>query len=97
MFFLNFFFVQFRNDASWSQILRDQVRFLNTPVACLLSYTNYHESVKGLGAEGLVVSNEDELNPALNKCKEIAQTQKKPVLLNILIGKSTFREGSISV
>jgi len=84
------------NDACWSQMYRDQVRLLKNSVATELAYTHYEEVAKGFGAEGILVSNEDELRPAFMKAKELAR-QGKAVLVNVLIAKSGFREGSISL
>lgn len=38
-----------------------------------------------------------EVEGALLKAKEIAAVQKKPVLVNVIIGKSDFRSGSLSM
>lgn len=84
------------NDACWSQMYRDQIRLLKDPVATELAYTHYEEVAKGFGAEGILVRTNEEIAPALKKAKELAK-QGKPVLVNVLIAKSTFREGSISL
>jgi len=85
------------NDAAWMQILRDQQKILNSDVACVLNYTNYQDSAKGFGAEGIVVKKESDVPAALQKAKKIAKEQRLPVLVNVMISKSDFREGSISV
>jgi len=84
------------NDAAWQQILRGQVEVFNDDVACALEYTNYNEVVKGFGAEGIKVEDEEGLIPALQKAKEFAR-QGKPVLVNCLIGKTDFRKDSIAI
>jgi len=84
------------NDGAWAQIVRDQIKTFKTEVGGKLSQmTNYHDAVKGLGAEGFIVKSTDELESTFLKAKEVAKT--KPVLINILIGKTSFRDGSISV
>jgi len=85
------------NDAAWSQILRDQDKILGSDIACVLNYSNYQNVVKGFGAEGILVEDENEVAEALMKAKNIALEKKIPVLVNVFISKSDFREGSISV
>ncbi|XP_027010791.2 2-hydroxyacyl-CoA lyase 2 [Tachysurus fulvidraco] len=86
------------NDACWSQISREQVPLLGSNVACGLSFTDYHVVADGFGGKGYLVGREEESRlkdmviKAQRECKE-----GKAVLLNVLIGKSHFRDGSISV
>jgi thiamine pyrophosphate-dependent acetolactate synthase large subunit-like protein len=51
---------------------------------------------KGYGGEGFVVSKIDEVEEVLRKAKELCKAGT-PTLINCLIGKTDFREGSISV
>jgi len=85
------------NDAAWAQILRDQHKILKSDVACVLEYTNYQDCSIGLGAEGILVKDEKDVPEALQKAKQIAREKKMPVMVNVMINKSDFREGSISV
>ncbi|KAG7316250.1 hypothetical protein KOW79_019791 [Hemibagrus wyckioides] len=86
------------NDACWSQISREQVPLLGSNVACGLAFTDYHVVADGFGGKGYLISQEEEsrlkdiVKEAQRECKE-----GKAVLLNVLIGKTNFREGSISV
>lgn len=86
------------NDACWSQISREQVPMLGSNVACGLAFTDYHVVADGYGGKGYLIGREDEsqlediIKKAQKECKE-----GKAVLLNVLIGKTNFREGSISV
>ncbi|KAB5540160.1 hypothetical protein PHYPO_G00098610 [Pangasianodon hypophthalmus] len=86
------------NDACWSQISREQVPLLGSNVACGLAFTDYHIVANGYGGKGYLIGREDEarleniVKKAQRECKE-----GKAVLLNVLIGKTNFREGSISV
>ncbi|TRY88075.1 hypothetical protein DNTS_024139, partial [Danionella cerebrum] len=86
------------NDACWSQISREQVPMLGSNVACGLAFTDYHTVADGYGGKGYLIGREDELQldeiiaKAQKECKE-----GKSILLNVLIGKTNFREGSISV
>ncbi|KAI6649556.1 hypothetical protein LOD99_6722 [Oopsacas minuta] len=86
------------NDACWSQIQRAQVKIFKSEVACNLSFSSYELVAEGYGGVGFQMQNNDpaEIRMLLLKAKEIAKTGK-PVLLNFLIGKSNFREGSLSV
>ncbi|XP_075857611.1 2-hydroxyacyl-CoA lyase 2 [Microcebus murinus] len=86
------------NDAGWTQISREQVPSLGSNVACSLAYTDYHKAAMGLGARGLLLSRENEdqvvkvLHDAQQQCRE-----GHPVVVNILIGRTDFRDGSIAV
>lgn len=61
-------------------------------------FADYHVVVEGLGGKGLLLTrkNEDQMDDiirtAQSKCKS-----GQPILLNALIGKTTFREGSIAM
>ncbi|KJE88622.1 ilvbl protein [Capsaspora owczarzaki ATCC 30864] len=85
------------NDAGWTQIAREQVPMFNTSVACALAYTDYHTVADGFGGKGFVVHTLEELGAAYAQAVRITREQKKPVLINVVIGKTNFREGSISV
>ena len=86
------------NDACWSQIQRAQVKIFKSEVACNLSFCSYELVASGYGGVGLQIQNNDpaEIKSVLLRAKEIAKNGK-PVLINCLIGKSDFREGSLSV
>lgn len=63
-----------------------------------LFFSDYHVVADGYGGKGYLVKREDE-----NRLSDIVQQAQKEaregkaVLLNVLIGKTNFREGSISV
>uniref|UniRef100_A0A8C0YJ71 2-hydroxyacyl-CoA lyase 2 n=1 Tax=Cyprinus carpio carpio TaxID=630221 RepID=A0A8C0YJ71_CYPCA len=86
------------NDACWSQISREQVPMLGSNVACGLAFTDYHIVADGYGGKGYLIGREDEsrlddiIKKAQKECRE-----GKAILLNVLIGKTNFRDGSISV
>ncbi len=84
------------NDGAWSQIARDQVTVLGDAVGTELRQTDYHRAAEGLGAVGLVVRREDELAGALAEAKRAAAAGR-PVVVNVLMGRSRFREGSLSL
>lgn len=84
------------NDACWTQIAREQVPMFNSGVACDLVRNDYHVVAQGYGGEGLVVSETDKLEETYTAAKAAAKAGK-PVLINAYIGKTDFREGSISV
>jgi thiamine pyrophosphate-dependent acetolactate synthase large subunit-like protein len=84
------------NDAGWTQIQRDQVKYLGDDVATTLLHNDYHKVAKGYGAEGLLVNDPEDVSRILNEAKNICK-KGKPVLVNALIGKNDFREGSISM
>jgi acetolactate synthase-1/2/3 large subunit len=84
------------NDAGWTQIAREQVKMLGDDVATVLARTAYHEVAAGFGAQGLLVQRGDEVRPALRRARELAR-QGKPVLVNVWLDKTEFREGSLSM
>jgi thiamine pyrophosphate-dependent acetolactate synthase large subunit-like protein len=84
------------NDAGWTQIAREQVKMLKDDVATVLARTDYHAVAAGFGAEGLLVKTMAEVEPALRRARELA-AQGKPVLVNVWLDKTEFREGSLSM
>ena len=84
------------NDAGWTQIARDQVDILGDPVGTNLRYTNYHLAIKELGGFGISVKKEEEINPALVKAKQ-ASLNGSSTVINVIIDKTDFRKGSISI
>lgn len=84
------------NDGGWSQIAREQVKMLHDDVATVLGRSAYHMAVAGLEAEGILVKQTAEVPMALTRARELARTGK-PVLVNVWLDKTDFREGSISM
>jgi len=84
------------NDASWSQIAREQVKMLHDDVATVLARTDYHRVAEGFGAHGIQVRRNDEIPAALAQASAVAHSGI-PVLINVWLDKSDFREGSLSM
>lgn len=84
------------NDACWTQIYRDQKVFLNDDVACMLEYSHYDQIAKTFGGAGSTISKPAQIVSGLKALKQ-SLAQKKPYILNVLIGRSEFRKGSISM
>ena len=84
------------NDAAWTQIAREQVKMLKDDVSTVLARTDYHRVAEGFGAAGIVVKTNAEVPAALERAREIARSGK-PVLVNVWLDKTDFREGSISM
>ncbi|KAL8568140.1 hypothetical protein ACOMHN_027663 [Nucella lapillus] len=86
------------NDAGWTQIAREQVPLFNSSVACDLAFSDYEEVARGYGGKGVRLdrTNEDKMEAVI---KEVQQQYREghSVLINVLIGKTNFREGSLSV
>ncbi|KAA8593859.1 hypothetical protein FQN60_004693 [Etheostoma spectabile] len=80
------------------KISREQVPILGSNVACGLAFTDYHIVTDGYGGKGYLVGREDEdrLSDIIRQAQRETQ-EGKATLLNVLIGKTNFREGSISV
>ncbi|KAM5141060.1 2-hydroxyacyl-CoA lyase 2 [Mantella aurantiaca] len=86
------------NDACWSQISREQVPLLGSNVACGLAYNDYHVVAEGFGGKGFLVTRQDadRITEIVKEAQE-ATKKGKSTLINVLIGKTNFRDGSISV
>jgi acetolactate synthase-1/2/3 large subunit len=84
------------NDAAWMQIAREQVKMLGDDVATVLARSDYHRVVEGFGASGIVVRRTAEVADALGEARAIARAGR-PVLVNVWLDKTAFREGSISM
>uniref|UniRef100_A0A0R3S011 2-hydroxyacyl-CoA lyase 2 n=1 Tax=Elaeophora elaphi TaxID=1147741 RepID=A0A0R3S011_9BILA len=85
------------NDACWSQIAREQVAIFQSSIAVDLEYTRYDQVGVGLGARGaLIIGQEDLTTDRFRKIFAYSMTGI-PTVVNIIIGKSDFRDGSLSV
>ncbi len=83
-------------DASWAQIAREQVEILGTPLSTELRQTDYQDVAKGYGGEGILVKHDGQIDAAIKKAKKLS-AEGKPVVINLLLAKSDFRKGSISI
>ena len=84
------------NDASWQQIAREQVDMLGSPIGTNLANTAYHQVAIGYGGKGYAIDDPSKLESVLLQAKEDVKNGH-PVLVNVRIGKTDFRKGSISV
>ncbi len=84
------------NDASWSQIARDQVEWFGTAVGTELVHTSYDAAATGYGGLGFKLDKPDEVLTCLREGQNAA-AQGRPVLLNAILGKTEFRKGSLSI
>jgi acetolactate synthase-1/2/3 large subunit len=84
------------NDAGWTQIAREQVKMLHDDVATVLARTDYHAVAAGFGAEGILVRSPSEVPAALERARAIAHGGR-PVLVNVWLDKTEFRDGSLSM
>jgi acetolactate synthase-1/2/3 large subunit len=84
------------NDAGWTQIERDQVEILGDDVGCRLANTDYDVIAKGCGGHGIRVDRVEDVDAALQEALKKSR-EGVPTLLNVTIGKTDFRKGSISM
>ncbi len=84
------------NDACWSQIAREQVKLLGDDVGTRLRHTDYHLAAEGLGARGFLLDAPEQIDNILQQAKRTAAAGQ-PVLINALLGSSSFRDGSLSM
>ena len=81
-----------------------KVPTLGRNTACQLEYSDYHTVAAAFGAKGFLLSDsedgggdEDRIRSTLTEAMEITTRENQAVLINALIGKTDFRDGSISV
>jgi thiamine pyrophosphate-dependent acetolactate synthase large subunit-like protein len=84
------------NDAGWTQIAREQVKMLGDDVGTVLARSAYHEVAKGFGAEGIEIRRDADVEAGLGEARRIAASGR-PVLVNVWLDRTAFREGSISM
>ncbi|MEO6486763.1 MAG: thiamine pyrophosphate-binding protein [Thermoanaerobaculia bacterium] len=84
------------NDGCWTQIYREQIDILGDDTGCMLARTDYHVAAEGLGGCGLLLKDPEKVDETLQEAKRMAASGR-PVLVNVWIGKSAFRKGSISM
>lgn len=86
------------NDACWGQIERDQTNWFGSPVSCELGYLPYERVAEGYGGSGFCISNPTpaEISQTLAAAQRRVKETGKPTLINALVGRTKFREGSIS-
>jgi acetolactate synthase-1/2/3 large subunit len=84
------------NDASWTQIAREQVKLLHDDVGTVLRRTDYHTVAAGLGAEGILLQHTVDIDDALARARAVAAAGR-PVVVNAWLDRTDFREGSISM
>jgi len=84
------------NDGSWQQIARDQVEILGDACGTELRRTAYHTVAEGYGGRGLLLDDPAKIDATLAEAKAIAK-QGQPVVVNVMIGATEFRKGSISM
>ena len=84
------------NDGGWAQIARDQVEVLKSDIGTRLNRTDYHKVVEGFGGKGFLLDKENQIQSTLEQARETAR-KGIPVAINLLIGATDFRKGSISM
>ena len=84
------------NDAGWTQIKRAQVPMYGKATATELDWTRYDKLVEALGGYGEYVEKPQDMKSALLRCLEKSR-QSIPTVLNVKIGETQFRKGSISM
>ncbi len=84
------------NDAGWTQIAREQVKLFGDDVGTVLARSAYHEVARGLGAQGLEIRHDADAAAVLSQARAIAAAGQ-PVLVNVWLDRTSFRDGSISM
>jgi len=84
------------NDAGWTQIAREQVKMLGDDVGTVLARSDYDQVATAFGGVGLQIRNMAQMPETLARAREIARSGK-PVLINVWLAASSFREGSLSM
>ena len=84
------------NDASWTQIAREQVEVLKDDVGTVLAPAAYERAAEGLGARGFRLEQAGATESVLREALAVARSGR-PAYVNALIGRSDFRKGSLSM
>lgn len=84
------------NDGGWTQIAREQVEILGTSLGTDLARTAYEKVAEGYGGVGLRIDRADQVETTLAEAKSIARAGQ-PVLVNVMLDKTDFRKGSMSM
>jgi acetolactate synthase-1/2/3 large subunit len=69
---------------------------LGDDVGTVLARTAYHEVARGFGAAGVEIRTDAEVEAGLAQARAIA-AQGRPVLVNVWLEPTAFRDGSISM
>ncbi|VDD87045.1 unnamed protein product [Enterobius vermicularis] len=86
------------NDACWSQIARDQMSMFNSNVAVCLSHSHYERIAEAFDAKGEYIDGTEEERLGFRFKAAVEEVLKgNSVIMNVIIGKSNFRDGSISL
>lgn len=80
-----------------TQIAREQVPLLKSDCATKLAYSNYHDIATALGGQGMLMNNETKLEQVFSNAQREYEDKNNSVLINAIIGRTDFRDGSISV
>lgn len=83
-------------DGCWSQIARDQVEILKSDCAMNLALSDYQDVGKAFGAAGVRVETLEAFKAAVAEAKLLSR-KGTPYIINAIIGKTTFRKGSMSM
>lgn len=84
------------NDAGWTQIAREQVEMLGDEVGTALRRSDYHLVAEGFGGKGFLLKEPGKIAETLHLAQKAA-AKGMPALVNIHLGKTDFRKGSISM
>ncbi len=84
------------NDGAWAQIAREQVEMLGDDVGTVLNRCDYHTVAEGYGGVGFKLTDPKKIDEVLDQAKAVAASGK-PVCINVHLGRSDFRKGSISM
>ena len=84
------------NDGGWSQIARDQVTMLGDDVATVLERSDYHLVAEAYGGKGFLLDQPQDMEGMFSEAKQAAR-EGRPVIINVMVGKTDFRKGSISM
>uniref|UniRef100_A0A0M3J365 2-hydroxyacyl-CoA lyase 2 n=1 Tax=Anisakis simplex TaxID=6269 RepID=A0A0M3J365_ANISI len=88
------------NDACWSQIAREQIKIFDDDTGVNLKHVHYEEVNRAFGGLGMLLSSDtdtDKLDKFFENVIEQSNSKRKSAIVNVIIGKTDFRDGSISV
>jgi thiamine pyrophosphate-dependent acetolactate synthase large subunit-like protein len=83
------------NDAGWTQIAREQVKMLHDDVGTVLARTDYHEVARASAPKASWCARPTRCPPPWPRPGR--WRAGRPVLVNVWLDKTEFREGSLSM
>ena len=85
------------NNSSWAQIKRSDEEIYKKSIATDLKFRRYDKLVESLGCSGYYIEEKGELEKIFREASKEAFERNKPVVINVKVGPTNARAGSLAV